>query len=231
MLARLLKKSVGPRIPRGDLFRRPIRYVLPALFFLAAIVLMVISIERPYWRMTLRAPQYPKGLTVHGYVDRLSGDVQEIDELNHYIGMRPLNDAAKLERAIGVASIYAFAVLLIIALLVHSPMAGVLSLPSVVFPAAFLLDLYFWLWNFGNHLDPRAPLSSSIKPFTPPVLGVGKVGQFKTVAAADEGLILMTIAAALVLVGLYLHRRAFRPLVKQQQTQSNREPNASLIAA
>jgi hypothetical protein len=44
-------------------------------------------------------------------------------------------------------------------------------------------------------------------------LGTGKVGQFSTVASAGPGLILATIAALLVLVGLYLHRRAYKPLV------------------
>ena len=77
----------------------------------------------------------------------------------------------------------------------------------------FLADLQYWLASFGTNLDPRAPLSSSIEPFVPPVLGKGYVGQFSTVATPGAGLILATIASLLVIAGLYFHRRAYKPLV------------------
>ena len=76
----------------------------------------------------------------------------------------------------------------------------------------FLADLGFWLRHFGTNLDPTAPLSSSIDPFVPPVLGRGWVGQFATDALPDQGLILATIASLVILVGLVLHRRAYKPL-------------------
>jgi len=44
------------------------------------------------------------------------------------------------------------------------------------------------MWNFGTNLDPRAPLSNAIEPFVPPLLGEGKVGQFKTIASWEIGL-------------------------------------------
>ena len=52
----------------------------------------------PYWSLVLHAPQYPGGLVVNAYINHLEGDVQEIDGLNHYIGMRPLGEAAQFER-------------------------------------------------------------------------------------------------------------------------------------
>jgi hypothetical protein len=45
-------------------------------------------------------------------------------------------------------------------------------------------------------------------------LGEGLVGQFKTIASADNGLYLATLASVLILVGLYFHRRAYKPLVE-----------------
>jgi hypothetical protein len=163
--------------------------------------------------MTLKAPQYPQGLHVQAYLDRLVGDVAEIDSLNHYIGMRPLGEAAQLERTLAVAATVALVLLIEGAVLIHNRWAALLALPTILFPAFFLADLYYWMNRFGHELNPRAPLSTSIKPFTPPILGTGKVGQFSTVASAGPGLILATIAALLVLVGLYLHRRAYKPLV------------------
>ena len=218
MTALNLQTVAGPRVPLREALHHPLRYVLPFACFAAAAVLLVYSIGQPYWRMTLRAPQYPGGLKVVGYVNRVEGDVHEIDELNHYIGMRPLNDAAQIEKAVGVASLWAFAVLLLASgVLVHNRLAALLVIPALLFPALFLLDLHLWLAHFGQHLDPHAPLSSAIKPFTPPVLGIGKIGQFRTIARPGYGLILATYASGFILVGLFFHRFAYKPLVDRMK--------------
>ena len=50
--------------------------MIPTVLFIIAAVLLVISIFMPYWRLTLNAPQYPKGLTIQAYLNRLEGDVR-----------------------------------------------------------------------------------------------------------------------------------------------------------
>jgi hypothetical protein len=112
-----------------------------------------------------------------------------------------------------IAATVALVLLIEGAMLIHNRWAALLALPAVLFPALFLADLYYWMNRFGHELNPHAPLSTSIKPFTPPILGTGKVGQFSTIASAGPGLWLATVAAVLVLIGLYLHRRAYKPLV------------------
>ncbi|RMG43787.1 MAG: cytochrome C [Acidobacteria bacterium] len=211
----LVDRVLGPRIPHEELHRDPLRFRLPTILLLTASLLLVASVFLPYWQMTLLAPQYPGGLRVNAYLNRLEGDVHEIDELNHYIGMRPLQDAAMLERSISVYGVVMLSLLVAGAVFVHSRWAGVLSLPALIFPAVFLGDLYYWLRTFGHELDPRAPLSRAIKPFTPPVLGVGRVGQFKTVAIPGAGLWLAFAASLLIAAGLYYHRRAYKPLVER----------------
>ena len=62
----------------------PNTYVMPTVMFMLAAMLVVVSIFLPYWTLTLHAPQYPKGLTVQLYVNRVAGDAKEIDGLNHY---------------------------------------------------------------------------------------------------------------------------------------------------
>ena len=210
-----IESILGPRIPDAELRAHRARYVLPSAFLATAVLLLLTSLFLPFWRMTLHAPQYPKGLTVRAYLNRLEGDVAEIDGLNHYIGMRKLDEAAKLERELSVMAVIAVSLLVLGAIFIHNRRAALLALPAALFPAGFLIDLHLWLAHFGHNLDPRAPLSSSIKPFTPPVLGVGVVGQFRTVAVPDLGLSLAFAASAVILAGLYLHRRAYKPLVER----------------
>ena len=223
-----LTNLVGPRVP-GHEHLRP-RYLLPTILLVAAALLLLVSIFTPYWNMTLHAPQYPKGLHVTAYLNRLTGDVQEIDGLNHYIGMRPLNEAAQFERSASIAMTCVLTLLIISAVFIHTRYAALLSLPALLFPIGFLGDLYFWLAHFGQNLDPHAPLSHAIKPFTPPVLGVGTIGQFKTVALPDTGLILAAIASILIAVGLWFHRAAYKPLLEAKIKQRTEHTSTPLAA-
>lgn len=203
----------GPRIPKEMWDKERKRFLLPSIMLVAAAVILFISIFLPYWKITLYAPQYPQGLAASMYVNRLSGDVAEIDSLNHYIGMKPLGEAAVLERTLSVIIIIGIALLIAGAVYVHSPMALFLCIPAVFYPVFFLADLYFWMRTFGTNLNPHAPLSNAIKPFVPPIIGVGKIAQFKTIATWEMGLYMSIAASVLILIGLYFHRKAYKPLV------------------
>lgn len=220
-----LERIVGPRTPKPRSPEETVNYMLPALFLGLAAFCLLVSIFLPYWRMTLLAPQYPGGLQVQVYVNRMTGDVSEIDELNHYIGMRPLREAAQLERSLSIFAIGVLSLLIIGAIFIHTQWAALLALPAMLYPLIFLGDMYFWLRNFGLNLDPRAPLSDAIRPFVPPVLGEGRVGQFKTIAAVDSGFYLALLASALILIGLFFHRRAYKPLVEAEK-QANGDTGA-----
>lgn len=211
----LVRKFVGPRAPAGATTAERIQYRIPSLLLALAAVILLVSIYFPWWKMTLLAPQYPGGLEVQVYVNRMTGDVAEIDGLNHYIGMRPLEEAAQLERSVSIAAITVISLLVLSAILIHTKWAALLALPAFLTPYAFLADMYFWMRNFGTNLDPTAPLSSSIDPFVPPILGEGVVGQFRTVAEFEIGLYMAFLSGFLILAGLYYHRRAYKPLVDE----------------
>jgi hypothetical protein len=211
------EKAFGPRIPREIVFRDRFRFILPTVLMGLAAVVLFISTFFPYWRMEMEAPQYPRGLTITVYVNEVRGDVQEIDTLNHYIGMRPLSEAGEFERSMAVIAIAALVMLVIAAVFIHNPCALLLTWPVMLYPAIFLFDLWFWMQNFGLNLDETAPLSSIIEPFVPPILGVGKIAQFKTTAIWDSGLWMAGAASVLIALGIFFHRRAYKPLLDEVQ--------------
>lgn len=217
---------LGPRVPRELLQKERQRFLMPTLFLGGAGLLLLISIFLPYWSLTLYAPQYPKGLQMKVYVNRVTGDVNEIDELNHYIGMRSLKEAAPLERSLSIIIVGAIGLLALAAVYIHSPVAAFFAFPGFLYPLIFLGDLYFWMWNFGTHLDPRAPLSHAVKPFVPPLLGEGYVGQFKTVASWDVGLWLAFLSSVLIIIGLYWHRKVYKPLLEQELLAKAKETSS-----
>ncbi len=205
---------LGPRIPKELWEKEKFRFLLPSIILFIAALILLVSIFMPYWNLTLNAPQYPGGLNMELYVNKVVGDVKEVDGLNHYIGMKPLEEAAPLERSLSIFIIFGIALLCIAAVFIHSPVSLFLSIPALLYPMFFLGDLYFWMHNFGMNLDQRAPLSGAIKPFVPPLLGEGVIGQFSTTAVWDIGLYMSITSSVLILIGLYYHRKAYKPLLE-----------------
>mgnify|MGYP001431504064 CR=1 FL=1 len=219
-MASFLESIVGPRVSATELRERPMRYAIPTFFFMIARVMLLASVFLPYWHMELEAPQYPNGLFLTAYVNHLTGDVREIDGLNHYIGMRSLGEAAAFERTAGVWMVIAMFLLVEGAAFVHSKWAVLLAAPAILFPVVFVADLYFWMRTFGLNLDPSAPLSSSVKPFVPTVIGEGGIGQFRTYAELGTGYWLAVSCAVLTIAGFVFHRRAYKPLMERVRQQA-----------
>src|SRR6186713_851973 len=53
--------------------------------------LLIGSIFVPMWKIELTAPQYPEGLVLKLHATKIAGDVDIINGLNHYIGMKTLH--------------------------------------------------------------------------------------------------------------------------------------------
>ncbi len=63
------------------------------LMAIAAILLVGVYLF-PIWSISLEAPQYPEGIGLNIWVDTIEGkspqDLQNINGLNHYIGMKAI---------------------------------------------------------------------------------------------------------------------------------------------
>lgn len=201
---------------------------------LVGAVALYYSMNLPYWEMKLHAPQYPKGLDIAGYPDRIAGDVHEIDGLNHYIGMRELENAAKFERAVGPYAVHGMAILLVVVAVFPSRWSVIPLMLVIVWPIGFLLDLYWWLRDYGLNLDPNAALNKSIKPFVPTILGEGKVGQFRTEAWLGDGHYLAMAASLAALYFCYVRMFRWWPVsaaAAQPAVSANSKPPSGVAAA
>ncbi len=211
----------GPKIPHEMMQKERARFLAPTVLMIAAASILLVSIFFPYWKMEMDAPQYPQGLEMTVYVNKVQGDVDEVDGLNHYIGMRPISEAGEFERSMSLIAIAALIMLVVAAIFVHNPCALALTWPVMLYPGIFLVDLWLWMRSFGQDLDPSAPLSSIIEPFVPQILGSGQVAQFKTEAIWMPGLWLSFAASAVIVVAIFMHRRAYKPLLDEMRGRTS----------
>ena len=138
------------------------------------------------------------------------GQIVRKEILENFLSLRFM---LSLLLIISIFAISALALLVLAAIFIHSPWAALLSLPAILLPVVFLADLYFWMRTFGMNLDSNAPLSNAIQPFVPPLFGEGKIAQFLTVASWEIGLYMSIAASIIIVVGLYYHRKAYKPLI------------------
>jgi copper chaperone NosL len=155
----------------------------------AAAALVGLSSQLPLWTMTMRAPQYPKGLRLHAYGTGIWGDLPEINILNHYLGMPPL-ETPPLEVAA-----FPFGIALLIVLCLAAPWHRYLSRLAIaalaVTPLVILGDLQWRLYTFGHSFDPHAPIR--LKPFTPPVIGSNTMWNFETSSMIGWGIVCLML--------------------------------------
>jgi nitrous oxidase accessory protein len=162
---------------------------------LLAAALVASSAQLPLWSLTMRAPQYPQGLHLQAYGTALTGDLREINILNHYVGMRPI-EAPAFETALFPVAVGALILLCLCAPL-HPRLWRLATAAAVVTPVLILVDLQWRLYSFGHSLDPKAPIR--LKPFTPLVIGETTMGNFVSTGMVSWGFACL-VAAALVLV-------------------------------
>jgi nitrous oxidase accessory protein len=177
--------------------------IVRSMCAVAAAALVGWSATLPLWQMRMEAPQYPKGLRLHAYGTSMSGDIPELNILNHYIGMPPI-EAPVLETTLFP---YGIAALVVLCLLspVHRWLRRLAIGATLATPVAILADLQWRLYAFGHSLNPKAPIR--LKPFTPLVIGETQMGNFESHAMVSAGFFCLVAAAVLLISSGYLARR------------------------
>ncbi|MDP2481273.1 MAG: hypothetical protein Q8W51_03260 [Candidatus Palauibacterales bacterium] len=167
---------------------------LPSRILMVAVAAALLpAVFLPIWKITLHAPQYPGGLTVHIYSHTVRGDVQEVNELNHYIGMKAIRAEDFGEfRFVPFFILRFFAFAALAALVARLPVAAIGYIDFMIFGAVMLVDFQTWLYDYGRRLDPKAPIH--LEPFTPKFLGTTQVGQFHVTSFPDWGAVVMLLA-------------------------------------
>jgi len=165
----------------------------------ALVTPLVFAFTQPLWRISMKAPQYPKGLYMDIYAHKVDGghggqDIKEINTLNHYIGMKKI-DRAELKDLDWIP--FALGLLAILALRCAA-IGNVRALLDLVVMTAYISLFAFGrfvykLYVYGHELDPDAPLTT--KPFTPAIFGTKQIANFQTMSYPQLGSILIGVFA------------------------------------
>jgi len=165
----------------------------------------------PIWAVSLEAPNYPKkafpeGIPVFFHFDGFSGEVHEMNTINHYIGMDPMWQGGRLEREIGIYALLGLTLIMILFIAYNNKILNYLMLIPVALPILFIADYAYWLYWFGHNLHDWGAFN--IKPFMPTVFGDGKVAQFITHSYPTIGFYMIVAIALFSLLAIMARKKA-----------------------
>ena len=157
------------------------------LLVIAALGLVVVLFT-PIWRIELSAPQYPEGLSLTIHANGLQGNVDIINGLNHYIGMKTLNNADFFEFTILPYCIIFFAVaFLAVAIINRRIWLNILVALFVTFGVVAMIDFWRWEYDYGHNLNPNAAIVVPGMAYQPPLIGFKQLLNFGAYSIPDTG--------------------------------------------
>jgi len=152
----------------------------------------------PVWRIDLFAPQYPEGLTMFIWINNITGQVDIINGLNHYIGMKHISVAMFPEFKF-LPYVVGFFMLLgmLLAITGRRKFLFYYLVLTVIGGILAMIDFYKWGYNYGHNLDPTAPIQVPGLSYQPPLLGHKRLLNFDAYSFPDIGGWIVIAAGAL----------------------------------
>ena len=164
----------------------------------------------PLWHVRLTAPQYPEGLGMNIRINTVEGatetDLDNINGLNHYIGMKRIdpNTIPELKFMPWIVGALIMSGLAVAAVarrrILYVWMAGFLIIGVIG-----LIDFWHWEYDYGHNLDAAtAIIKIPGMSYQPPLIGTKQLLNFQAVSLPAAGGILAGIAFVLGLVAVIL---------------------------
>jgi copper chaperone NosL len=173
---------------------------------LGALALALLYVT-PLWHIGLKAPQYPEGLGMYIWVNQMTGekpqDLNSINGLNHYIGMKEIVPESFPElRYMPVAVGVLIGLGLLAAVWGHRK--GLYAWTAIFLAGALagLADFWRWGYQYGHELNPRAAIKIEGMSYQPPLLGSKQLLNFYATSWPGVGgwVAVLVLALAVVLV-------------------------------
>ncbi len=185
----------------------------PQLLMLLGILSLGAVFLFPLWQITLDAAQFPGGLKMHIWVNKISGSekniIQNINILNHYIGMQYIEPDSIPELKYFPIVAYSMMALGLISLVLNKAWAYLSWFIIIAILGALgIYDFYLWLYDYGHNLDPKAPIKVEGMTYMPPLLGEKDLLNFYVTSYPHLGSAFLGLSSLLALAAFWFKRKS-----------------------
>lgn len=185
---------------------------LPRILMVLASLILALVFFSPIWRITLIAPQYPSGITMYIWINQITGEtpgtLQNINILNHYVGMQFIEPDSIPELKYFQFVIGALILLgLVIAFLNKKGYYLAWVILLVVLGILAMYDFYLWEYDYGHNLSPEAPIKVPGMAYQPPLFGKKMLLNFEAYSYPYFGSLFIGISLILAMAAFLLTRK------------------------
>lgn len=173
--------------------------------------LLISAFFFPLWRIMMWAPQYPEWLQLNIWINNITGDINTINGLNHYIGMKHI----RVEMFPEFRYMIYILIFLIAFGLIAAAIGRTWSLYSffillILLAVAALTDFYLWGYDYGHNLDPNAAIKVPGMAYQPPIIGSKQLLNFTAFSGPDIAGWLFTAAGLILILVIVLEKFHFK---------------------
>ncbi|MCA0386859.1 MAG: hypothetical protein LCH52_00030 [Bacteroidetes bacterium] len=166
----------------------------------------------PIWKIDIQAPQYPEGMGLYIWINKITGegpnDLNTLNGLNHYIGMKTIDEESIPELHIMP---YIIVILTISGLLVAwkggSKTLLFLSIAIILLGLAGMYDFYMWEYDYGHDLNPNAPIKVPGMSYQPPLIGSKQLLNINATSLPWTGSLFIAIPLIMFAFVIYSERK------------------------
>ena len=176
------------------------------------ILILVLSLIAvyfvPLWNISLEAPQYPEGLGMQIWLSRMTGDLNTINGLNHYIGMKTIQPDS-IQELKYMPYIIGFIILTGFIVFLFNKRTLLLSwiILIIITGIAGLYDFWLWEYDYGHNLDTTAAIIVPGMNYQPPLIGSKQLLNFTATSMPDTGgIIIFAVGITAVLILIYEYK-------------------------
>lgn len=175
---------------------------------------LIISIFVPLWAIYLEAPQYPEGLGMFLHANKITGDYEIINGLNHYIGMKEIHQEDFWEFKILPYALGFFAALAFLTVFLNNKKwLYFFAALFLIFGVTFMVDFYLWEYDYGHNLNPNAAIVVPGMSYQPPLLGFKQLLNFGAYSYPDIGGWIMFGVGIILVVLSYLEIKSSKKVI------------------
>ena len=190
------------------------------LIIIGALMIMLTFVF-PLWYIDLEAPQYPEGIGLEIWINQIVGqnphDLNNINGLNHYIGMKEIEPESIPElKIMPYLMIFMMLFGLMAAILGKRPIVYTWILLFIIMAVVGMYDFYMWEYDYGHNLNPQAAIKIPGMAYQPPLIGSKMLLNFNAISMPHIATYILVCTVVLAAIALIIDSK-----VKKKRNESD----------
>lgn len=191
-----------------------------------ASLILILTFFFPLWKINLEAPQYPEGIGLKIWINKITGqnpnDLDNINGLNHYIGMKKIEPDSIPE-----LKVMPYIIIFMILFGLTTAITGKRFLAYswialfIILAAIGLYDFYLWEYDYGHNLNPNAAIKIPGMAYQPPLIGAKQLLNFNAISLPDISFYLLVTVVVLTIIALIRSRKTKAELLNDAKVEIN----------